>query len=221
MTSQNEAIPGPLPEVPVDLDELTPSRVLLLRYMIESQLTAPGSMSGHQADRLRSGLGGAPQDGGRVNGQEALHAKLGDLLLLCRDLNRVEERVCRLRYGATAGSVTYEALRRVGDLREGDGEDIVDLRPRDIEGRSVGAEWVRVRGRRSRLPSHHEIAQLLADQGVCSADGGPMTSGAVERRLRDASAKIATAIRARAWPCSSGKNELRARLRPEEKAARR
>ena len=50
----------------MELDELTPARVLLLRYMIDSQLTAPGSISGHQADRLRSGLGGAPQDGGRV-----------------------------------------------------------------------------------------------------------------------------------------------------------
>lgn len=183
----------------MEFAELTPSRVLLLRYMLMDRLTAPGSIGGHQADRLRSGLGGRPPDGGRPNTAETMRAHLADLLLLCRDLNRTEELCCRMRYGATAtaGSVTYEALRRVGDLHEGDGEDVIDVHPRDLGGQPMGDEWVRVRGRRSRLPSHREIAQLLADQGVLNADGQPMTSGAVERRLRDASAKIATAIKAR------------------------
>lgn len=166
----------------MELDELTPARVLLLRYMIDSQLTAPGSISGHQADRLRSGLGGAPQDGGRVNGQEALHAKLGDLLLLCRGLSPLEERVCRLRYGAAAGSLPYTLLRRLCDLREGDGEDIVDLRPQGPDGSPMPG-WVTVRGVRARYPSNQEIGDKLG-----------LTARQVQRHLEDARAKVATAI---------------------------
>lgn len=182
----------------MELDELTPARVLLLRYMLLDRLTAPGSISGHQADRLRSGLGGRPPDGGRPNTAETMRARLADLLLLCRDLNRTEELCCRMRYGATAvaGSVTYTLLRRLCDLREGDGEEIVDLRPQGPDGSPMPG-WVTVRGVKARYPSYGEIAQRLALDGVCNSDGQPMTPGAVERRLRDASAKISWAIRAR------------------------
>lgn len=180
----------------MDIDQPTPAQVLRARYVLEDRLVSPGSTSGLIAERARLGLA-THGEGYQGDGQASTRAELADLLLLTRDLTPLEQRCCRLRYGATAGSATYERLVRIGDLREGDGEEVIDVRPVDLDGNPLGGEWVRVRGRRARMPSYSEIAAHLAAEGVCNADGLPMSAGAVERRLRDASEKVATAIRAR------------------------
>lgn len=125
-----------------------------------------------------------------------MRQELAWLLGLCRGLNAQEERVCRARYSTPAGSVGYERLVRVGDMREGDGEDIIDVRPKDLDGKPQDG-WVLVSGIKSRLASYQEVAAHLAEQGMSNADGAPMTAGSVEKVLRVASEKISIAIRAR------------------------
>ena len=53
-------------------DKLTPTRVLRARFHIEQQLSAPGTLSGYQAERLQMGLSGPSGNGARSNGQDAL-----------------------------------------------------------------------------------------------------------------------------------------------------
>lgn len=170
--------------------------MLRARYLLESRLTSAGSTSGIVAERARLGLATRPDGGYQGGGGDTVRQELAWLLGLCRGLSQTEERVCRVRYSTPAGSVGYERLVRVGDMREGDGEDIVDVRPKDLDGNPQDG-WVLVRGVRSRLPSYQEVAHHLAEQGMRNADGQPMSSGAVEKVLRVASEKIAIAIRAR------------------------
>lgn len=180
----------------MDWKNLTPPQALRLRYVLEDRLISPGSTSGLVAERCRLGL--ATRGPYQGDGASGIRADLADLVLVCRDLNPLEQRCCRLRYGATAGTVGYEAARRIGDLLGGDGEEIVDRRPSDLEGHPLGGEWVRVVGVKARMPSYIEIAELLAAEGVMNTDGQLMTHGAVKRALCNASAKVAFAIRTRA-----------------------
>lgn len=170
--------------------------MLRARYLLESRLTSAGSTSGIVAERARLGLATRPEGGYQGGGGDTVRQELGWLLGLCRGLNEQEERVCRARYAAPAGSVGYERLVRVSDMVEGDGEDIIDVRPKDLDGKPQDG-WVLVRGVKSRLPSYQEVAAHLAEQGMSNADGAPMTAGAVEKVLRVASEKIAVSIRAR------------------------
>lgn len=121
---------------------------------------SPGSASGHQMERVQQGLSEPPPDGARVNTQELLRASYGDLLLMVKDLTPIEQKVRRLRYSTVAGVETYEALRRAGDVLEGDGEVVVDGKPKDLDGVPM-AGCVRTRGPRSRYPGLGEIAQEL------------------------------------------------------------
>ena len=114
-------------------EKLTPARVLRARFHIEQQLSAPGSLSGYQADRLALGLSGPSGNGARSNGQDNLRARLGDLLLLCRDLTPEEETVCRLKYGAQGQIETYRRHRRPCDMRAGDGEDVINAKTEQQE----------------------------------------------------------------------------------------
>lgn len=160
--------------------EISPGKLLMLRYMLEGQLGAPGSTSGHQAERLRVGLAGAPQ-GVRSDTADRVRSELADALLLCRGLNALEERVCRLRYGASEGLSSYEAIRRLADLREGDGEEIADTRPHAPDGTPLDG-YVAVRGVRARFPAYETIGQRLG-----------LTPGQVRMHLDTARAKIAEA----------------------------
>ena len=148
------------------------------------------------AERARLGLATRPEGGYQGGGGDTVRQELAWLLGLTRGLNEQEERVCRARYSTPAGSVGYERLVRVGDMREGDGEDIIDVRPKDLDGKPQDG-WVLVSGIKSRLPSYQEVAAHLAEQGMRNADGAPMTAGAVEKVLRTASDKVSTAIRGR------------------------
>lgn len=179
------------------LRELTPGRVLRARYVLAQRLESPGSTSGLVAERARQGLATRPADGYQGDGAATTRAELAYLLGLMRDLSAAEERACAIRYGSVGEQVGYETARMVGNLREGDGEEITSLRPKDMDGKPLGEGWVTVRGVRERRPSYAEVAQAMAAQGWRNGDDQPMTSGAVEKLLRTASEKVATAIRAR------------------------
>lgn len=167
----------------MELHDKKPAQLLRARYMLEDRLASPGSVSGHQQEQMRSGLGGRPPDGARTNVAEVLRAEFGDLLLLMRDLTVIEQKVCRLRYGTVAGVETHEALRRAEDVLEGDGEVVVDAKPKDLDGVPMNG-WVRTRGLRSRYPSNFEIGQELG-----------LSARQVQRHLEDARSKIETAKR--------------------------
>ena len=153
-------------------DKLTPARVLRARFHIEQQLSAPGSLSGYQADRLQMGLSGPSGNGARSNGQDTLRAKLGDLLLLCRDLTPEEENVCRLKYSLRGQIETYRRHRRPCDMRPGDGEDVINAKT-EHEG------FVEVEGIQARTADDRKIAKLLE-----------ISVRQVNSRLRAARAKI-------------------------------
>lgn len=166
----------------LDLFELTPARVLLARYLLQAQLSSPGSIQGHQAEQLELGLA-ARGGSGRTGVQDELRARLATLLLLCRDLNADEETACRLRYGAVAGCDVYTAARRPSDMREGDGEEIVALTCCDPDGELIEGH-VEVRGKRARLPSYDQVGAAMGLPGH-----------KVRSLLEDARGKVANAIR--------------------------
>lgn len=175
----------------MNFQDLTASKVLVARYLLEGQLTAPGSLSGHQADRLRLGLIGPPSDGARPNTAEMLRARLADLLLLCRDLNSLEETACRVRYGGSGaawGTEVYRRVTRLCDLREGGGEDVASLKPKAPGGEPLGRGWAEVVGVRARRPSFEEVG------AVCGCS--PRQAA---RALGVARAKIGTAIKWRSF----------------------
>ena len=153
-------------------DKLTPARVLRARFHIEQQLSAPGSLSGYQADRLQMGLSGPSGNGARSNGQDNLRAQLGDLLLLCRDLTPEEETVCWLKYSMPGQIETYRRHRRPCDMRPGDGEDVINAKT-EHEG------FVEVEGIQARTADDRKIAKLLE-----------ISVRQVNSRLRAARAKI-------------------------------
>lgn len=175
----------------MNFQDLTASKVLVARYLLEGQLTAPGSLSGHQADRLRLGLVGPPSDGARPNTAECLRARLADLLLLCRDLDHLEEAACRARYGgvgAAWGTEVYKRVTRLCDIREGSGEDVASMKPKSPGGAPLGRGWAEVVGVRARRPSFEEVATVCG----CS----PRQAA---RALGVARSKIDTAIKWRAF----------------------
>lgn len=180
-----------------DLRDLTPSRVLRARYLLESRLTSPGSTSGLVAERCRLGLASRPADGYQGDGMSEDRVELAWLLGLCHDLTATEQTACQLRYSGVSGHDRYEQVIRVSDLADGSAEEVIDPRPLAPDGRPLGGEWVRVRGIRARLPSYAEVAAEMAADGHLNADGNLMTAGAVERLLRSAAEKISWAIKAR------------------------
>lgn len=163
--------------------------------MLRGRLGSPGSTSGLVAERCKQGLATRQPYAG--DGQATARAELAWLLGLTKDLSEVEDRCCAVRYGGGGGLVEYEAMRRSGDVRAGDGEVIIDAHPDGPDGQPLGEPWVRVRGWRERLPSYAEVADSMAIEGWRNGDGDSMSPGAVEKLLRTASEKIATAIRAR------------------------
>lgn len=175
----------------LDFADLTPTKVLVSRFLLEAQLSSPGSISGQQLQQARDGLGGRAPDGGRLNLQDELRSRLGDLLLLLRDLNAIEQRVCRARYGTTSGVEYYTRVRRPCDLREGDGEDVVDFRPTDPEGKPIEG-FVRTRGPKCRFPDFGEIAEQLG-----------LERRVVKAAVESARSKIATAIQWHAFAAAT------------------
>lgn len=160
-------------------DKLTPAGVLRARFHIEQQLSAPGSLSGYQADRLAMGLSGPSGNGARSDGAERLRSQLADLVLLCRGLTAEEELVCKLKYGAAGTIETYRRHRRPCDIRQGDGEEVIAVKT-EHDG------YVEVEGKRSKYP----VLEVVAKQSGLTVDQ-------VRRRLGNATRKIKEASEAR------------------------
>lgn len=160
-------------------EKLTPARVLRARFHLEQQLSAPGSMSGYQADRLAMGLSGPSGNGARSDGAERLRSQLADLVLLCRGLTAEEELVCKLKYGAAGTIETYRRHRRPCDIRQGDGEEVIAVKT-EHDG------YVEVEGKRSKYP----VLEVVAKQSGLTVDQ-------VRRRLGNATRKIKEASEAR------------------------
>ena len=171
----------------LDLYELKPAQVLLARYLLQAQLSSPGSIQGHQAEQLRLGLAARGDRGGRPDVQDELRARLATLLLLCRDLTNEEETACRLRYGCVAGSEVYQAARRPCDMHEGDGEEIVSMTCSDAAGEPMEG-FVEVRGRRARLPGYEQIGAAMG-----------VPAPRVRTLLEDARSKVSNAIKWRVY----------------------
>ena len=167
------------------LDPPSPAKILSLRYALEAALSAPGSLSGPMLEALQAGLGGSRPDGARRNTQEDLRARLADLTLFCRALSPEQERVCRLRYGEPGQPKPYTRLRRLCDIREGDGEEISSLRPQGPDGEALPG-WAEVSGWRAELPSYQDIGQAMG-----------LTPGQVRGILDRARSRIAREIRRR------------------------
>lgn len=161
----------------------TPAQILRALYALQDRLMSPGSTGGHQVERAQQGLGGPPPDGARVNVQELLRARYGDLLLMARDLTQAERECCRLRYGSVVGVEERTHVRRSGDVLEGSGEVIVDAKPVDLDGVLMDG-WVRTRGPQARYPSFSEIGAALG-----------LSARQVQRHLEAAREKVETAKR--------------------------
>lgn len=167
------------------MDTLSPAQVLTLRYSIESSLVSPGSLSGPMLEALQAGLGGSRPDGARRNAQENLRAKLADLTLFCRGLSPEQEEACRRRYGQPGQPRPYRRLRRLCDIREGDGEEIASLKPTGPDGEALPG-WAEVSGHRAELPSYAAIGAAMG-----------LTPGQVRGILDRARSRIAREIRRR------------------------
>lgn len=177
-----------------ELEDLTPARALRERFELEAALNGLPSPVGGQLDAAKQRLLGPGHNGAGLNGQERLQIRYADLMILTRDLNSQEVEVCRLRYHGLTTPQTYEANRRLSELHEGDGEEIIAHDVLDDQG-EVMQGWVRVRGVRQRYASFETVAQRMAGEGATNADGQPMTPGAVKRRHVEAMAKVSEAIR--------------------------
>jgi hypothetical protein len=158
-------------------DKLTPAGVLRARFHIEQQLSAPGSLSGYQADRLAMGLSGPSGNGARSDGAERLRSQLADLVLLCRGLTAEEELVCKLKYGAAGQIATYRQYRRPCDMRPGDGEEVIRA-VTEHEG------FVEVEGKQNLRPVSSKIASQTG-----------LTARQVQSRISSALGKIARALK--------------------------
>lgn len=169
------------------IQSLTPAKVLVGRFQLEQQLASSRSLTGQQLERVEEGLGGSRGAGGASrNIAELLACRLSTLSVFCRALSRREERVCRARYGSVAGVTIYTDVRPLADLREGDGEDIIDMRPQSPDGELLKG-CVQVRGVRARFPSYVEIGQGLG-----------LTAHQVHHLLNTSRAKIGRALRQKA-----------------------
>lgn len=136
-------------------------------------------------DALQAGLGGARPDGARRNTQEDLRARLADLALFCRGLSPQQELACRLRYSEPGQPRPYRKLRRLCDIREGDGEEVCSLKPSGPDGEPLTG-WAEVRGYRAELPSYQDIGAAMG-----------LTPGQVRGLLDKARGRIAREIRHR------------------------
>ena len=136
-------------------------------------------------EALQAGLGGSRPDGARRNTQETLRARLADLTLLCRALSPEQEEACRRRYGQPGLTRPYRRLRRLCDIREGDGEEIASLKPTGPDGEPLPG-WAEVSGWRAELPSYQDIGSAMG-----------LSPGQVRGLLDKARGRVAKAIRQR------------------------
>lgn len=178
-----------------ELSGLTPARVFRERYQLESELSATPSPLGAQLEVARSeayqdrGSGGCSRDG--FGEKQLRHATL---VLLCRDLNVQEAAAARLYYWDLRTPGRERKALRIGDLRPGDGTDVLLTAPRGpdgttMDGFAICSTVVQL------APSLAAVTERMVQAGHRGSDGQPVKPGAVRRRLSDARRKVADSIR--------------------------
>lgn len=168
---------------------MSPSQVLLARFALESMLSSVPSVTGRQIEALRNNT--QPQrDGWRGDGLERRRQQYADLVLLTRDLNQEELRICRLRYGCTAGIERYERIVTTSDLEDAERWQGETMLPGRMGAVADNPDLRKVVGTRARLPDFQQIAQALPEG---------TTSRQVKRTLESARSKVATAIKWRTF----------------------
>lgn len=150
-----------------------PALILRLRFAMEARLSGAPSASGPQIDQLSEGRGRiAPSSTG------GLHAIYGDLILLTKDLNETELKVCRLRYDTPIGTESYEHLIGLSSL-----PDALRWQGESYAGKlKANPDLVKVSGQRTRYPSEMQIGEALG-----------LTARQVRSHLSRAADKVRTA----------------------------
>lgn len=177
-----------------ELHELTTSQALRSRFELEAEFASTPSPTGYQLEAAQSRVLGQGHNGARPDSQEWKRIRLMDLMQLTKDLNRQELDALRLRYLTLATPEPYTKTRRLSDIQEGDGEEIVSAKALDDKGEPMEG-YVVVKGFNVRYASHEAVADHMAANGVLNGDGQPMTHGAVKRRIEDGQAKTSTALK--------------------------
>ena len=144
---------------------MTPSHVLMTRFALEAELTCVPSRTGEQCEALREQrqeLGG---------GRMAKLIAYQDLILLTKDLTSDELRICRLRYGCTAGIEDYQRLVSKWNLQDAM-QHQCETPIREV---AENPDLCVVTGTRARLPDFQQIADALS---VAQKGKGPAAYGA-------------------------------------------
>lgn len=188
---------------------MSPAKVLLCRFSLEAMLSSAPSASGRQIDALREGTQ-PNKHGWRGDALERKRQQYADLVLLTKDLNPEELRICRYRYGCTAGIERYERIVTAHDLEDAERWQGETMLPGRMGAVPDNPDLRKVVGTRARLPDFQEIARVMSRPDCVPFCNGlmhelgciwpePTTSRQVKRLLESARAKVAWQIRARAF----------------------
>lgn len=158
---------------------MSPSHVLMTRFALEAELTCVPSRTGEQCEALREQR--QELGGGRMGKLIAYQ----DLILLTKDLTSDELRICRLRYGCTAGIERYERIVTSHDLEDAERWQGETMLPGRMGAVADNPDLRKVVGIRARLPDFQQIAESLPET----------TARQVKRLLETARAKVAVAIK--------------------------
>jgi hypothetical protein len=171
-----------------DLHELTPSQVLRERFELEAAFASTPSASGPQLEAAHTRILGHGHNGSRGDGMEERRIRFMDLLVLTRGLKREDVEVCRLKYRTLAKLVPYDKLRRLSDVRTGDGETITATQVQDENGEPLPG-WAMVRGISTRPASRAAVVEHLRSEGKKASNY------TVDQALASAHASIAQRIK--------------------------
>lgn len=163
---------------------MSPAKVLLCRFSLEAMLASAPSATGKQIEALRDGMQ-PNKHGWRGDALERKRQQYADLVLLTRDLNPEELRICRYRYGCTAGIERYERIVSTSDMEDAERWQGETMLPGRMGAVADNPDLRKVVGTRARLPDFQQIAEALPET----------TARQVKRALESARQKVATAIK--------------------------
>lgn len=147
-----------------ELHDLTPAQILRERFDLEAVFSATPSASGAQLEAVQTRILGQGHNGSRVDAMEERRIRYMDLLVLTKGVKRADVDICRLKYRTLARLVPYDKLRRVGDVRDGDGETVISTQPKDDKGEPLPG-WVLVRGVSVRPASRGAVVEHMRNAG--------------------------------------------------------
>jgi hypothetical protein len=157
-------------------------------------LSSAPSASGRQIDALREGTQ-PNKHGWRGDALERKRQQYADLVLLTKDLNQEELRVCRYRYGCTAGIERYERIVSTSDMEDAERWQGETMLPGRMGAVADNPDLRKVVGTRARLPDFGQIADRLNIEADEKGQDPSTTARQVKRLLESARQKVATAIK--------------------------